>query len=316
MAAGPQLGAQPSPSRFPYSGRPQSPGGSPGAQGQVIRARQIIITGPGGGTFVYNGTPKLGNPPVAWMSNGSVDPYGNVLPQSAELGLAGGGTFVAGNTIITPAGTYIYDPTIALGNLLVSVTDGPGTSPTGDTIPLGGVVSYGSGGAVSALLQGRTVYNSADSTYITLSGTNFTARSITASWLFDLPVQDINGLEPGTAATNASWHTVPNASLLNGWTNNAAFGTMRVQRVSSPPRNIQVQFALAANAATNAIFFQLPTGFIPSTPFGDAVGTNAGNNVANAVADLRWDALGNLSINNATLPVAATYFWNGLIPLD
>ena len=32
-----------------------------------------------GGMFVYSGTPGLGNPPVAWMTSASADPYGNTV---------------------------------------------------------------------------------------------------------------------------------------------------------------------------------------------------------------------------------------------
>jgi len=84
MASGPQLGAQPDPSRFPYPGRPQSPGGAPGAQGQVIRARQVIVFGPAGsGIFVYSGTPAHGNLVYSIAAASGTDPYGNAYVPGA-----------------------------------------------------------------------------------------------------------------------------------------------------------------------------------------------------------------------------------------
>lgn len=55
-------------------------GVQPGTQNPVVLARYVIVSGPGGGVFLYIGTPALGNPPVEYMSLGTTDPYGNVLP--------------------------------------------------------------------------------------------------------------------------------------------------------------------------------------------------------------------------------------------
>jgi hypothetical protein len=69
------------------------------------KVTKIVVSGTGAGTgvFVYNGTPGLGNPPITWLTNGSLlDPYGNVLP--AVIGVSGTGTFSAGDTLITPNG--------------------------------------------------------------------------------------------------------------------------------------------------------------------------------------------------------------------
>lgn len=79
------------PSRFPYSQRPQQQGLAPG-QGNVTRARVVIVSGPSGGVFVYApGTvPGPGNPPIASMTAGTTDPFGNpVLPEITAYGTGG-----------------------------------------------------------------------------------------------------------------------------------------------------------------------------------------------------------------------------------
>lgn len=72
------------------------PGVQPGSP-QVILARFIIVSGAGGGVFLYTGKPALGNPPILWDSLATKDPYGNTitpgmfLAQLASSGNARGG---------------------------------------------------------------------------------------------------------------------------------------------------------------------------------------------------------------------------------
>ena len=290
-------------------------GVQPGSPGITI-AHIIIVTGPGGGVFIYAaGTqPGPGNPPVAWISNGTTDPYGNALPEGAQMGLAGSGTFAAGTTLITPSGTYTYDPSIAAENLLSSDTAVDGTSPTGDTT-YAGLAAYGSAGALVRLLQGRIVFDTGDTAYMTLSGTNLTIRAVTESLLLDLPVQDIFALKPGTSATEDDWQS-PAPALLNSWANNASFGSFNYRKVSSPADSVEITGAISAAAATSATFFTLPSGYVPAHAGGRPCHTNTGNAGASAVAGIRWDASGNLSVaSNAALPNGATYLFGFTIPL-
>lgn len=53
----------------------------------------------GGDLFLYTGVPGLGNPPIFWASSAAVDPFGNALPSTT--GIAGAGSFVAGNLKLT-----------------------------------------------------------------------------------------------------------------------------------------------------------------------------------------------------------------------
>lgn len=84
------------PSRFPYPDRPQPAPGIGPSQGQVIRARYIIITTTAGGLFIYSGTPRAGNPPVLWATEASTDPFGNAL-QFSGIGVING-SLLAGIT--------------------------------------------------------------------------------------------------------------------------------------------------------------------------------------------------------------------------
>jgi hypothetical protein len=124
-------------------------GVQPGSNAQILRARLVIVSGAGDGVFVYApGTaPALGNPPIAWMGGGLVDPYGNILPSTT--GVAASGTFQAGDTIITPAGIFVYLGTPGAGNLSVSIVPGSsgGTDKFGNAFDPG-VSAYGSGTSI------------------------------------------------------------------------------------------------------------------------------------------------------------------------
>lgn len=137
-------------------GGQQATGGvQPGQSNAVVVADKVIVFGAGSGVFVYSGTPGLGNPPIAWMGGGLIDPFGNVLPSTT--GIAGAGTFQAGNTLITPAGTFGYSGTPAAGNLVYSDTTAATTDPFGNAA-VGGVAAYfntGSGYLATQLFGGN-----------------------------------------------------------------------------------------------------------------------------------------------------------------
>lgn len=71
--------------RLDQSYRPPSLPLAPGSPSNVVRARLVIIAGPGiSGEFLYQGTPAFGNPPIAWSAppGTATDPFGNPLPVS------------------------------------------------------------------------------------------------------------------------------------------------------------------------------------------------------------------------------------------
>src|SRR5712691_7126509 len=105
------------PSRFPYPDRPQpSPGIGP-SQGQVVRARLVVISGAGSGLFVYSGTPAFGNLVGSITSSAGTDPYGNA--------------FLSGITEYQTAGTNLAVQLAAggIGYYFAPSAAGPWTSP-------------------------------------------------------------------------------------------------------------------------------------------------------------------------------------------
>lgn len=56
-------------------------------QGTVgnLQANTVVVFGTNQGVFVYSGTPALGNPPIASMSSGTLDPYGNTVKPQLEV---------------------------------------------------------------------------------------------------------------------------------------------------------------------------------------------------------------------------------------
>jgi hypothetical protein len=131
----------------------QQQGGAPGAQvapgsTNVVRAKLVIVSGTGAGTglFVYNGTPGTGNPPIFWATSASADPFGNTLPSTS--GVAGTGTFEAGDTIINASGIFTYSSAPAAGNLVASEAPAA-NSDQFDNNYLAGLASYTAGAAMS-----------------------------------------------------------------------------------------------------------------------------------------------------------------------
>ena len=116
----------PSPSRFPYPGRPDQRGVAPASGGQVVRARLVIVYGPTGaivGVFVYQPgtTPAHGNPPVAWMTAATSDPYGNpVQPQIGSQAANGQGVLLQGANLV-------FRGSAATGNKLAALSAIPAT---------------------------------------------------------------------------------------------------------------------------------------------------------------------------------------------
>jgi hypothetical protein len=132
--------------------------GIPPNSSGVIVARQVIVFGPAGnasGVFVYapGTSPGLGNPPITWESSGLIDPFGNVLPSTT--GVAGTGTFQAGDTVINPAGEFVYSAAPAAGDLLASIANAAGNDQFGNAYKAG-IFVYGATGAAGGLAVSGT----------------------------------------------------------------------------------------------------------------------------------------------------------------
>ncbi len=94
-----------------------------GWQQQTFIGSLVLVFGTGNNTglFVYNGTPKLGNPPVFWVTTATKDPYNNTIPSLSGLSDA----------------FLVYSGTPALGNLIGSITGVPGTDRLGNVYKIG-----------------------------------------------------------------------------------------------------------------------------------------------------------------------------------
>lgn len=120
----PGLG-RPAPSRFPYPGRPESAPGLGAAGGQIIRARKIIVTGPGGGMFVYLGRPALGN----LIETAGIAVRGTDIP---------GNAYLAGDTTYQKISASQWQAANQNGQ---SVTFYYATSPAGPWNPIGTIAA-------------------------------------------------------------------------------------------------------------------------------------------------------------------------------
>ena len=103
---------RPTPSRFPYPGRPQSSGVAPNS-GTVVRAQLVIISG-NGGFFFYNGTPALGTLVYSITVAPGFDPTGlNAVLANATSYANVGGTWHAISQNL--GGTFYFTATSPAG---------------------------------------------------------------------------------------------------------------------------------------------------------------------------------------------------------
>jgi hypothetical protein len=134
-----------------------------GLQQSIILANIVIIYGTSAGLFVYNGTPQLGNPPIAWITNSSTDPYGNAVGSVAGFGIPTGARAqfdASGDLGIHNAAGLLIDfiytgdgsvrfynsSGIGAGNLVASISPVAGTDSAGnDYLP--GITFYGTNGS-------------------------------------------------------------------------------------------------------------------------------------------------------------------------
>ena len=150
-------------------------GTQPGGNTQILRARLIIVSGMGEGVFIYNGTPGLGNPPIAWMGSGLVDPFGNVLPSTT--GVASSGTFSAGDTIINANGIFIYSGVPGPTTLAYSITNTNVHDPFGTLTGIG-FASYAVGFQAS-LTAGTLNFGTAAGSTFLAANANGTMKATT-----------------------------------------------------------------------------------------------------------------------------------------
>jgi hypothetical protein len=332
---------------------PQSQGLGGGFRASVVRARLVIVSGPNDGVFIYKSgtTPALGNPPITWESSTLVDPFGNVLPSTT--GVAGTGTFSAGNTVITTAGDFVYNGTPATGNLIASLAPAAGADDGHSNTFKQGVTAYVTfsgervavnlnttltavgvgmqiGAVVSPPFEPAGIFGMADGigqAHATLISGQVTGADASAF------VETVSGTESGVpgglvkiSGTLSSPLVIVNPAgtlpeswhamtLINGWANVAGFTTARYQL--RPTNEVEIIGAINAAAANAVTFFTLPAGYQPANQ--QPVCSMGENALLGAGLSpwIRCDAGGNLTVQNtAAIPGAWESFFHGFISLD
>ncbi len=138
------------------AGQPTPVGVQPGVSGGIVRARQVIVSGPSGsvvGVFVYavGTTPGLGNGPIASMTNQPDDPFGN----PTEPGVASYVT--SGDRIALQLGLGSFAGTPAPG-IFIHDMDSPANSD-----PVFGAVQANAANCSAVLFSGKSLAGSTGS---------------------------------------------------------------------------------------------------------------------------------------------------------
>jgi hypothetical protein len=260
------------PSRFPYPDRPQSGPGLGAGQGQVTRARLVIVVGPAGtvaGVFVYRtGTiPAPGNPPIGWVTDSPTDPFGNVLPVTGI-----GEQDAAGYAVIH-------------GSQAIFAVTGQSSSLAGDVQASG----PGELDVISPIYTGADV-----SAFFSLrSKTSNFGFGPVANFLQGTAINCVGGTPANpTQIVTDGWNTL---APINGWAN---VTTLKYSLLTN--RMVMVAGVItSAGAAGNPIFANLPAGYRPATQQETAAGLHGAPPAGGAF--MRVAVNGDLSIPGSTV---------------
>lgn len=100
-------------------GQPTPVGVQPGTTPGIVLGRYVIVFGPAGGIFLYSGQPAFGNPPIAWGTLATTDPFKNPIQPGIFLAeLASSGNALGGllwNTVIGSEPLLALFPDSTLG---------------------------------------------------------------------------------------------------------------------------------------------------------------------------------------------------------
>lgn len=294
---------------------PPLPGVAAGSV-NIFRGRLVIVFGPSGavsGVFVYaqGTTPGPGNPPIFWATQSGTDPFGNAL--TATAGVAAGGTFEAGNTLITPSGILTYSAfPPALGGLIESAgvaaafTDTPGNAVLaghstyaniGGTFFLATSVNAGvmnvytatsAAGPWSQLAQVGGLQNDGETHFSAVGGSHLVADTI----LYKLN---------SSGAGREVWHDM--RPLSNSFVGTIANRYPPQYRLA-PDGNVEiagyVQFPAAGGPNFNSIVFAtLPALYVPGNNTGHKWPVSFETNVAPVGTPIvQVDTSGNLAFHN------------------
>jgi hypothetical protein len=257
------------------------PGVQPGVSNAVILAQYVIVFGTAGGVFIYTGAPAAGNPPIAWMSGATADPYGNTLTPASHVVIGAGqdgspqvvleSSSGSGELAFPLPGTWTNYP-----NMFGAVAGSGGTlslnGPTDTTVNdqaylemLSAAAGY-EGGSAGAMHYKDA--NGGDNT-IAIWGDNGLLINV---------AQPINAVKPGTGGspTNPAqpepWHT-PALTTVTGSGN----GVNGMRYKLMPFNCLLLEWDLATNSVGNNVTVAtLPAGWRPATAHNIASGSYGG----------------------------------------
>jgi len=214
-----------------------TPGVQPGISGQIILAHYVIIFGTAGGVFIYSGTPANGNPPIAWMTSATADPYGNTIEPGIFLAeLASSGNALGGllwNTIVgsEPLLALYPDATVGFsGNspFILGRVFNRGAVNELLSLAMGGGGTAGTGSPV----QVEAFSQSKDGTI--LGHVSFYDWAST-DLICDVNVNGIVAADPVNANTLETWHAI---TLDSGWSTASGYAAPSYRLL--PDGNLQL----------------------------------------------------------------------------
>ncbi|HEV2244910.1 MAG TPA: hypothetical protein VGR98_28000 [Streptosporangiaceae bacterium] len=291
---------------------------SEGFSHPVVRV-EVIGGGTGAGVFVYNGTPQAGNPPVAWMSEATADPFGNALPAVAtdivtynsathELAwMSKGAVHVGLTTDFNPGSVAGVSGGLSIGSPLATGADVPGSvhldsalSPRGNGATpqlklFNGTVIAANGAAVP-VAGGLAVSGGSTTDTLTVNGeTTMTPQAIVAKPVIEQVDSTIIPVTQTVAtALTKAWNVFANdAATVNTCYELKAggFGT----QAAGAAQGLTVTLALFANFGSIALpAADIPAGATFVWEFEGTVivtGTGAGG-AGRATGTFRWNQPG------------------------
>lgn len=274
------------------------------------------------GLFFYSGKPGPGNPPIAWMSNGNVDSFGNTLsPLTGFTPIIGAGSDGNPQVILSEVGGFgvLTFPVPGTFTRYAEITGN--VSGSGEAFQVLGAADT-TQEAVGFEFSSRGVNGvsaTAFLTYFDSAGGQHTQLVASLTGLQLPVVQSLSAVLPGTGtstlnpAAPESWHTM---ALGNGWVSTAGFRAAQYRLV--PGNLVEIDGTISGTAATSANFFDLPAGYQPggTNVRGYAIGATGGV-PAGSAPNVRCTGAGALTIVNAgAFPLAQSYFIHGFISLD
>lgn len=298
------------PPRRPDQGyTPPPPAVSP-SSGDIVRAREVIIFGAGGGLFIYSGTPALGNPPVlsAVAPGVTTDPYGNPVTPVLEIQGADGVVSVTAPAFIQfPSGASFQNAIATIASGIV------GTSPQFIQLLLASATGTlaGARDQVQVELNSAASDGSSDANgELVWVGSNGTAHEY-AFWDstgFNIVAGLATGAHPGSSPAVAETRQSVAAGGSPAWS-----GTVFYELLATGRLEIVAQLtAPGSTPVNNNTICTLPSGYRPSSSgIQFAIGSSSGTN---PTATLGTD--GTLHTNGVTSTSSTVWIGPVQIPLD